>query len=260
MYFKKTTIKVSPRHPEMRDFIERIPEVFEQEGQCVYIGRNVIKAFWIKVNGEDKEVMVKRYRQPYFVQRIHYTLFRPAKACRAYEYSFKLQANGFATPEGYGYVETRIMGLLKYCYFISDVEHSPLLSEQLNELKDFNKVMASDFARFVNRLHQKGIVDLDLNSSNIFYQIQDDGHYRFSPIDINRMKFYKGYPPLKICVENLMSFTGRIDLFEFVIQQYMNVRGINENVIRKILEAKKVHDRRWKHIKGFTHLFKWIRK
>ena len=59
MYFKKTTIKVSPRHPEMRDFIERIPEVFEQEGQCVYIGRNVIKAFWIKVNGEDKEVMVK---------------------------------------------------------------------------------------------------------------------------------------------------------------------------------------------------------
>ena len=45
----------------MRDFIERIPEVFEQEGQCVYIGRNVIKAFWIKVNGEDKEVMVKRY-------------------------------------------------------------------------------------------------------------------------------------------------------------------------------------------------------
>lgn len=78
--------------------------------------------------------------------------------------------------------------------------------------------MASDFARFVNRLHQKGIVDLDLNSSNIFYQIQDDGHYRFSPIDINRMKFYKGYPPLKICVENLMSFTGRIDLFEFVIR------------------------------------------
>ena len=45
MYFKKTTIKVSPRHPEMRDFIECIPEVFEQEGQCVYIGRNVIKAF-----------------------------------------------------------------------------------------------------------------------------------------------------------------------------------------------------------------------
>ena len=83
MYFKKTTIKVSPRHPEMRDFIERIPEVFEQEGQCVYIGRNVIKAFWIKVNGEDKEVMVKRYRQPYFVQRMcgltilvdHFTLY-----------------------------------------------------------------------------------------------------------------------------------------------------------------------------------------
>lgn len=99
MYFKKTTIKVSPRHPEMRDFIERIPEVFEQEGQCVYIGRNVIKAFWIKVNGEDKEVMVKRYRQPYFVQRIHYTLFRPTKACRAYEYSFKLQANGLLPPK-----------------------------------------------------------------------------------------------------------------------------------------------------------------
>ena len=97
-------------------------------------------------------------------------------------------------------------------------------------------------------------MDLDLNCSNIFCHIQDDGHYRFSLIDINRMKFYKGYPPLKICVENLMSFTGRIDLFEFVIQQYMNVRGINENVIRKILEAKKVHDRRWKHLKAL-HIY-----
>ena len=56
MYFKKTTIKVSPRHPEMRDFIERIPEVFEQEGQCVYIGRNVIKAFWI--NGLTDKVLI----------------------------------------------------------------------------------------------------------------------------------------------------------------------------------------------------------
>ncbi len=65
-----------------------------------------------------------------------------------------------------------------------------LLTGQLNAPEEFNKVMAGDFARFVNRLHQKGIIDIDLNAGNVLYQPQADGHYTFSLIDINRMKFY----------------------------------------------------------------------
>ena len=49
-------IKINPKYEEMRSFIERIPDVFEQEGRCIFQGRNVIKAFLVKLDGKDKEV------------------------------------------------------------------------------------------------------------------------------------------------------------------------------------------------------------
>lgn len=249
-------IKINPKYEEMRSFIERIPDVFEQEGRCIFQGRNVIKAFIVKFDGKDKEVVVKRYKRPNFVQKIGYSFFRSTKACRAYENAVKLQEDGFATPEGFGYVETRVNGLIDYCYFISDVDNSLPITGQLNDPKEFNKVMAGDFARFVIRLHQKGIVDIDLNSGNVLYQPQADGHYTFSLIDINRMKFYTGYPPMKECVENLTRFTGRMDVFELVAREYVKARGMEESQVQYFMDGKAEHDRRWIRRKSFTHKFR----
>ena len=116
--------------------------------------------------------------------------------------------------------------------------------------------MAGDFARFVNRLHQKGIIDIDLNSGNVLYQPQADGHYTFSLIDINRMKFYTGYPPMKECVENLTRFTGRMDVFELVAREYVKARGMEESQIQYFMDGKAEHDRRWKTRKSITHCFR----
>ena len=218
-------IKINPKYEEMRSFIERIPDVFEQEGRCIFQGRNVIKAFIVKFDGKDKEVVVKRYKRPNFVQKIGYSFFRSTKACRAYENAVKLQEDGFATPEGFGYVETRVNGLIDYCYFISDVDNSLPITGQLNDPKEFNKVMAGDFARFVNRLHQKGIVDIDLNSGNVLYQPQADGHYTFSLIDINRMKF--GEISVKEGLYNLRKFWGPKEFIRILVSEYAKVRDYN---------------------------------
>ncbi len=43
--YKEMKRKINPKYEEMRTFIERIPDVFEQEGRCIFEGRNVIKAF-----------------------------------------------------------------------------------------------------------------------------------------------------------------------------------------------------------------------
>ena len=58
-------IKINPKYEEMRSFIERIPDVFEQEGRCIFEGRNVIKAFHVKFDGKEKEVVVKSLSFPY---------------------------------------------------------------------------------------------------------------------------------------------------------------------------------------------------
>lgn len=249
-------IKINPKYEEMRSFIERIPDVFEQEGRCIFEGRNVIKAFHVKFDGKEKEVVVKRYKQPNFIQKIGYSFFRSTKAFRAYENALRLMADGFATPEGFGYIETRVKGLIDYCYFISDIDNSMPINDQLNSPEEFNRVMAADYAHFVNRLHQKGIIDIDLNAGNVLYQLQADGHYTFSLIDINRMRFYSGYPPMKECVENLTRFTGRMDVFECVAREYVKLRGMDEKILQKIIGAKKIHDWRWVHRKSILHYFK----
>lgn len=246
-------IKINPRYEEMRGFIERIPDVFDEEGREIFNGRNVIKSFVVPLGGKEKEVVVKRYKQPNFFQKMGYSFFRSTKACRAYEHAIILQQNGFATPEGYAYIETRRNGLIDYCYFISDVDDSHPISEQLNDQQDFNKVMAADYARFVAQLHQKGIIDIDLNSGNVLYQPQADGHYTFSLIDTNRMKFFKGYPPMDECVENLTRFTGRMDVFEYVAREYVKARGLDDAMVQHMVDAKREHDRKWRRRKEFTH-------
>ena len=252
----KKKIKLNPRYSQLASFIERLPEVFEQEGNVVFRGRNVIKSFLVPTSEGDMTVIVKRYKRPNLFQKIGYSFFRSTKACRAYENALELQHRGFSTPEPYGYVETRVNGMIDYCYFICDVDNSHPISEQLNDPEVFNHALAADYARFVAQLHQQGIIDIDLNSGNVLYQPQADGSYTFSLIDINRMDFYTGYPPLAECMENLTRFTGRMDVFEYVAREYVKARGMDDKMVHLFVNAKIAHDKRWKRRKAWMHPFR----
>lgn len=252
-------IKINTKYGHLSHFIERMPDLFEQEGKVIFQGRNVIKSFVAHTSEGDITLIVKRYKCPNFFQKIGYSFFRSTKASRAYENALELRRRGFATPEPYGYVETRVKGLINYCYFISDVDYSHPISEQLNDQSAFNQVMAKDYACFVARLHQKGILDIDLNSGNVLYQLQSDGHYAFSLIDINRMKFYADgkFPPFSECIENLTRFTGRMDVFEYVAREYIKARGMEvKSTLEKMMYTKVKHDRKWEKKKNFLHHFK----
>lgn len=252
-------VKINPKYGQLCHFIEQISDVFEQEGQMIFQGRNVIKSFMVHTEMGDVEVVVKRYKQPNVIQKIGYSFFRSTKACRAYENALELRRRGFSTPEPYGYVETRVNGLIDYCYFISDVDNSRPISEQLNDQENFNRTMAMDYACFVARLHQKGIIDIDLNSGNVLFHSLGDGHYAFSLIDINRMKFYgeNECPPFSECMENLTRFTGRMDVFEYVACEYVKARGMDvTDTLEKMMNTKIEHDRKWKKKKNFLHYFK----
>ena len=57
-------IKINPKYEEMRSFIERIPDVFEQEGRCIFQGRNVIKAFIAQFEVKLKDAANKLQIEP----------------------------------------------------------------------------------------------------------------------------------------------------------------------------------------------------
>ena len=87
------------------EFVDGLPQRFEQEGSLLYDERNVIRRF--EVNGT--VLVVKRFKRPNFFQRIAYTFFRSSKAFRAYHNGEELIRRGISTPFPIAYLETYSM-------------------------------------------------------------------------------------------------------------------------------------------------------
>ena len=92
------------------EFVDGLPQRFEQEGTLLYDERNVIRRF--EVNGT--VLVVKRFKRPNFFQRIAYTFFRSSKAFRAYHNGEELIRRGISTPFPIAYLETYSTGLIEY--------------------------------------------------------------------------------------------------------------------------------------------------
>ncbi len=234
-------MEVNEAYAHLMKEIATLPSRFDTEGETIFEGRNMIKKF--QMDGET--VVVKRFRKPHLIQKIIYTFFRHGKARRAFANGGRLLQLGFSTPVNIAYIETKHRGLLEYGYYISGVDDAPPICLRLNDPEEFDTTMATDLAGILAALHKKGVLHGDFNSTNVLYHPQPDGHYTFSFIDINRMKFCDGYPPIGECMENMTRFTGRMDLFEFVARAYVKVRNLSPDAVEELMAVKRRHDERW---------------
>jgi len=177
---------VNPKYDYLREWIEQIPFFFEDSGDIIYQGRNIIKVFIVDKN---IRINVKRYRKPHFVNRIVYSFFRKSKACRAYNNTLIIAQKGFDTAESIGYIEIKRHMLLSDSYFISRQCHN------VKEIRECyagplsgNENLIEAFARYSASLHDAGIYHLDYSPGNILFR-EENGKYTFILIDMNRMKF-----------------------------------------------------------------------
>lgn len=261
----KTTI-----HPDYQNdrnlisFLDKLCSgLFENEGKILYNKRNVIKSFDSEAADTTlKNIVVKRYKRPNIIQRIVYSFFRPSKAKRAYHNATELRKKGIDTPHEIAFIEKWGNILFRYGYYVSGYDGASPIRDRLIEPQDFDKQMAIDFAHFAAELHQKGILHHDLNSTNVLYK-EEGNRYHFSVIDINRMKFLPEgtAPSKKDCFENLTRFTGRMDLYEFVLRNYIEKRGwnVSEN-IQEAINVKIRHDEQWRRRKAFFRKISFRKK
>ncbi len=177
-------IIINPKYEEFEQFVKNIPALFEQEGELVYTARNQLKHY--SVLGCD--IIVKRYKIPYFLHRIIYTYFRPSKAKRAFEYALKLLKLGVDSPAPIAYIEQFKGGFLSHGYFISIYETEYAVIRDLMSGIDKNEILLYELSLYIADLHKKGILHLDMSPGNILYK-KVDNQYFFTLIDINRMKF-----------------------------------------------------------------------
>lgn len=218
-------VQINPEYDSLREFINKIPDIFDNQGEMLHDGRNVIKLFRTE-NGT--LLNVKRYHVPSGPNLLVYSLgIRKPKGQRAFEYPRLLISRGIETPAAVAYIEERRHQLLGYSYFISiQCTYGHTMYELGNAREGTYEQIAAEFARFTAHLHESGIMHMDYSPGNILYTRSSDGSYKFSLVDINRMYF--GTVGRKKGLANFTRLWGPKRFFILMIREYARLRGFDE--------------------------------
>lgn len=253
---RKTVVIHPDAHflPAFCRYVERLPHSFDEGGTLLYAKRNVIRRFAL---ADGTEFVVKRFKRPSLIQRIIYTWFRPTKSSRSYAHAVELLRRGVDTPQPLAFADFRRHGLVCDTFYICRACDWTPIRDLLNRPEEFDRDLARAFARYALRLHELGVLHDDLNSTNTLFHREADGTFRFSVIDINRMRFAPpGETPWKECKENITRFTNRMDVFTCVAEEYVAARGMDSGVVSELLAQKHRHDRNRRRRKAFLRALK----
>jgi hypothetical protein len=208
------------------------------------------------VNVAGKPMVMKRYKKANLLTGIIYTLFRKSKARRAYEHALLLLNAGIATPKPIAYAEKRCCGIFHYGYFISEYCTLPSVESEFyapEADRQEHQKMAEALSRYTLELHQKGFIPLDYNTTNILFE-KVNGEYRFTLIDINRMKF-RANPGIKDAMRSFFQLgTYPTDYFS-LLGYYVNQRGFDfEESLFNVIRHRH-HQTRLRKFKKFFKKF-----
>ena len=226
---------INPAYKILNSFVTNIPSLFEQEGKLVYKARNQLKHYSV----EGYDVIVKRYKKPFLINRIAYTFFRPSKAKRAFEYALKLLKIGVESPAPIAYIEQNKCGLLTHGYFISIYEKDYADIRDLMDGIQKDDLLMKELSLYIAGLHNKGVLHLDMSPGNILYKKTENGIH-FTLFDINRMQFRrtisneKRYKSFKRLSENESVLTEIAK--RYAVASNLNVKESVEKIPRYSLE------------------------
>ena len=227
---------INSEDERLRDFIQRLPEIFDRSGDVVYEGRrNILKKFTV----DGQVVNVKRYRIPRWVNRIFYSYFCKTKAKRAYYYPLEIIRRGFESPHPIAYIEEYRHTLLCRSYFVCQhCTYTHEMREVSEEPLERSRELLIEFTHYTARLHKAGIMHKDYSPGNILYE-KIDGKYHFSLVDTNRMKF-SSHLGKKECCASFRRLWAQTDGFKLMAQVYAADRGWDEKECETmILDSRK---------------------
>jgi len=182
---RETYIKQEALSSKYSALVESIEVYFQSSEQSIHKARNEIKV----VDFEGEELVVKSFKEPNWVNKVAYLLYKDSKAKRAYEYALKIPD---FTPAPIAYREFYERGLMKRSYFISKkFDYDFTMKVPLDDPSFVDReALLQAFVEFTKKLHDSGILHLDYSPGNILIK-KEGSSYHFKIVDINRMKFKK---------------------------------------------------------------------
>lgn len=239
----------------LSEYVNEMPARFGREGRQLFKARNEVRL----MEADGCRLAVKRFKRMGLFGQVG-SLFRSGKALRSYSNACRLTTLGVPTPRPVACIEKRnVLGFLKDSYYICDYIDLPPICDGLAEDGYFNREMTQAFARFVASLHDKGVLHHDLNNTNVRFS-HDGKEYKFTLIDINRMKIYPPSVnvPLDECLLNITRFSCLSDMFRCFLSAYLQARNLPESLFDRAIAIKKRHDRAYARNKRISSFFKNI--
>ena len=231
---KKT--KIYPAYAAIGDFLESVPELMTTQGETLHAGRNLIKV----LRAPDGRLFnVKRYHCPSPLNAIVYSLgLRQPKGRRAAIYPALLAKAGIETPQVAAYIEERRCGLLRFSWLVTvQCPYERRLYEVVDDAPEVYLPLAEALGRMTARMHEAEMLHRDYSPGNILWR-EEHGEYRFSVVDINRMRF--GKVSLETGCANFARLWGPKDFFIAMARSYASCRGFDA---QQCIEATLRHRR-----------------
>ncbi len=242
-----TTTVINPKYESLRDSLLHVRDFFDQSDESIHKARNELR---ISEIGSQKMV-IKAFKIPHLLNRVVYGFFRDSKAYKSYHNALKLLELGIPTPTPVSLIENRHFGFFGESYFVSLYEPYDFTIREAfhHKVDDYQEVIKA-FVAFTWDLHVKGVWHEDYSLGNILITRQDDG-YRFSLVDINRMKFI-AISAEKGC-ENFSKLWAKEEDLILMSQEYARLSRMNAS---ETLELIRLHVKRVVDHKALKQKFK----
>ncbi len=216
-------IVIHPNFSHLLTQLEKIETLFNNSHNSIHKARNELRVITL----DNTKMVIKAFRIPNLVNQVVYAHFRDSKASKSYHNALQLLERDIPTPEPVAYIEDINGGLFKTSYFISLFEPYDFTIREAfhHKVEDYETVIKA-FVAFTYSLHLKGVWHEDYSLGNILITRQEQG-YRFSLVDINRMKF-RAITPQQGC-ENFSKLWAQDEDLLIMAQEYARLSGISEN-------------------------------
>ncbi|RUM72773.1 MAG: hypothetical protein DSZ08_00280 [Sulfurovum sp.] len=228
-------MKYKVTHDTYITLLKNIRQYFASADQNIWDKRNKIKI----LSFVEKNIAIKSFKIPHFINKIAYTFLRDSKAKRSYFNSLKIVE---FVPKPIGYAEFKKFGLLYDSYFLCEEYAYDFTIREVLKQKNFKhrKAIFEQFAAFTYALHEKDIEHLDYSPGNILIKEIAPKAYEFKIIDVNRMRF-KTYTS-KERLENFSKLWADDNDLEYIVNIYTQWIDIPQKEAVKIaLEASQKH-------------------
>ena len=230
-------LEYNTKYPNFKEILLNIKAIFSQNSHTIHLARNELKT----VELENISTVIKAFRVPNILNQFVYANIRKSKAYKAFHNASKLYQLNISTPEAIGYIEFFDSNLLKESFFISkEFTYDFTIAHIRDDQPKYKQKVLEEFAAFSYNLHSKGVWHVDYSGGNILIK-EENSHYNFSIVDINRMKFrsitaYEG-------LENFNKLWFNEEDLKTIASTYAKLAHLDEkHAINEILE----HDRKLK--------------